>query len=53
MSTDEFEKDMLVRCEVYSVINFFANDAANLLYSQMSALLKPSDFMVPISKNAK
>lgn len=49
MSTDEFK----TWSDLQYIIFFPTNDAPNLLCSQLSALLKSSNFIVPISKNVE
>lgn len=53
MSTNEFKTWFLDPQYIKLQIFFPTNDATNLLCSQLSALLKSSSFIAPISKNVE
>lgn len=53
VSTNEFKTGFLDPAYIKLLIFFPKNDAPNLLCSQLSALLKSSNFIGPISKNVE
>lgn len=53
LSTDEFKTRLLDPQYIKLLIFFPTNGAPNLLWSQLSALLKSSIFIAPISKNVE